>query len=209
MRPGLTKRQNEILDFLIDQRDSLGTCPTHEEIRQHFGFKSQNAVLEHLRLMEKKGAIKRNSRKARSIQILDHQESGFGAELARVPLVGWIPAGNPAFALECHEDVLTFPRRLFRGLDLFALKVKGDSMIGAGIFDGDLAILSANQDIVDGKIAAVVVDEEATLKRVFRTHQGMRLHAENEAYPDRLVSASTGRNCRIAGVLVGTIRHFK
>jgi repressor LexA len=81
-------------------------------------------------------------------------------------------------------------------------------MIGAGIFDGDLAVLSAGQKWSDGVIAAVVLDEEATLKRVFRAPHGVRLHAENLAYADRLISEKSPFTCRVAGVLVGTVRKF-
>ncbi len=162
MPSSLTERQQSVIQFLLDQRDEFGICPTHEEIRRHFRFSSLNSVQEHLRLLEQKGAIKRNPRKARSIQIMEPGKRSSGSAVARVPLVGWIPAGNPAFALECHEDVLMLPRRLFPGPDLFALRVKGDSMTGAGIFDGDLAVLSAGNDWHDGVIAAVIVDEEAT-----------------------------------------------
>jgi repressor LexA len=208
MHTVLTRRQDEIYQYLFDQREQCGVCPTQEEIRQHFGFRSQNSVQEHLRLLEQKGFIKRIPHKARSIQ-LTGPGVGMGLhDLIRVPVVGWIPAGNPAFALECQEDVLPLPRRLFQGRDLFALRIKGDSMIGAGIFDGDLAVLSAGKVWSDGVIAAVVLDEEATLKRLFRAPQGMRLHAENPAYADRLISENSPLTCRVAGVLVGTVRKF-
>ena len=208
MRAGLTQRQDEIYQFLLDQREQCGVCPTQEEIRQHFGFRSQNSVQEHLRLLEQKRFIKRSPRKARSIQLTAPGEGTDLHDLIRIPLVGWIPAGNPAFALECQEDVLPLPRRLFPGQNLFALRVKGDSMTGAGIFDGDLAVLSAGKEWSDGVIAAVVLDEEATLKRVFHAPHGIRLHAENPAYTDRLISENSRLSCRVAGVLVRTIRKF-
>ena len=208
MRAGLTQRQDQIYQFLLDQRELCGICPTIEEIRQHFGFRSQNSVQEHLRLLEQKGFIKRNPHKARSIQLTAPGQETNQQDLVNVPLVGWIPAGNPAFALECQEDVLPLPRRLFKGQDLFALRVKGDSMTGAGIFDGDLAVLSAGHEWTDGMIVAVMMDEEATLKRVYRLPQGVRLRADNPAYPDRLVSEKSHLSCRVAGVLVGTIRRF-
>jgi repressor LexA len=208
MRAALTERQDEIYQFLLDQREQPGICPTQEEIRQHFGFRSQNSVQEHLRLLEQKGFIRRSPHKARSIQLTGPGQSPDFHKVICVPLVGWIPAGNPAFALECQEDVLPLPRRLFRGRDLFALRVKGDSMIGAGILDGDIAVLSVGQEWSDGAIAAVVLDEEATLKRLFRLPHGLRLHAENPAYVDRLISENSPSTCRVAGVLVGTVRKF-
>jgi repressor LexA len=208
MRCGLTQRQDEIYNFLLDQQENCGICPTLEEIRRHFGFGSPNSVQEHLRLLERKGFIKRNRRKARSIQLTGPGERTNIHDHVNVPLIGSIPAGNPAFALECREDVLSLSRRLFQGQDLFALRVKGDSMTGAGIFDGDLAVLSAGKECTDGTIAAVVLDEEATLKRVFRTSRGLKLHAENPDYADRIISQTSHVSCRVAGVLVGTIRKF-
>lgn len=208
MRPGLTKRQDEIYRFLLRQREHCGVCATQEEIRQHFGFSSLNSVQEHLRLLEQKGYIKRRPRKARSIQLTGPAEEMKLVDQINVPLLGSIPAGNPSFALECQEDVLSLSRRMFRGRDLFALRVKGDSMMGAGIFDGDLAVLSAANQWTDGVIAAVVVDEEATLKRIFHIPRGVRLRAENAAYPDRLISEKSHLSCRVAGVLVGIIRRF-
>jgi len=208
MRPDLTQRQDEIYQFLLDQRDKCGPCPTQEEIRQHFGFASLNSVQQHLLLLEQKGFIKRIPGKARSIQLTGPGERTSTHDFVKVPLLGTIPAGNPAYALECQEDVLSLSRRMFRGRDLFALRVHGDSMVGAGIFDGDLAILSAGKECDDGVIAAVVLDEEATLKRIFRTPHGMRLHAENPNYNDRIISENSAVTCRVAGVLVGTIRRF-
>ncbi len=126
-----------------------------------------------------------------------------------VPLIGRIAAGSPIFALEEAEEVLPLPRALFRGESLFALRVKGDSMIEAGIFNGDIAVLRSGPDFSDGDIAAVVVDEEATLKRVFRTERGLRLHAENPTYLERVIPPERlNQSFRLAGVLVGTIRRF-
>jgi len=126
-----------------------------------------------------------------------------------VPLVGKIAAGSPTFALEEAEEVLALPKSLFRGRNLFALRVEGDSMVKAGIFDRDIAILRSQPDFTNGDIAAVVLNEEATLKRVFRTPRGLRLHPENDTLSDRIIPADqVNRSCRVAGVLVGTIRKF-
>jgi repressor LexA len=125
-----------------------------------------------------------------------------------VPLLGRIAAGQPSLALEEVEDTLPLPRQLFRGKRLFALRVRGDSMIGAGIFDGDVAVLDAEREVRDGEIAAVVFEGEATLKRVFKTPKGLRLHAENPSIPDRFVRGGEHNSIQIAGILVGTMRKF-
>jgi repressor LexA len=208
MLAGLTDRQNEIYQFLLNEREKRGICPTQEEICKHFGFKSLNSAQQHLRLLEKKGFIKLNPGKARSIQLIAQQVRTIENDIINVPLIGSIPAGNPALATECHVGVLALSRWLYRGPDLFALSVRGDSMTGAGIFDGDLAVLSAGTDWADGAIAAVVLEDEATLKRLYRTAQGLRLHPENPVYADRWISEESGLSCRVAGVLMGTIRQF-
>ena len=133
-------------------------------------------------------------------------------DMVEVPLVGRIAAGSPTFALEEVEETLPMPRSLLRGGaggKLFALRVRGDSMVKAGIFDGDIAVLKAGPEFTDGQIAAVVVDEEATLKRVFRTASGVRLHPENDAYTDILIPLKQPKHSfRVAGVLITTLRSF-
>lgn len=200
----LTKRQTEVLTFLEYYQRKNQLMPTIQEICRHFGFKSPASVQQHLRLIEQKGFLSRGSRQARAIRL-----NGDNTEpVVKVPLLGRIPAGPPAYALEYIEGKLPLPQNLFRGTGLFALRVEGDSMTGAGIFDGDIAVLSSQFDFADGAIAAVVVNEEATLKRVFRLPNGLRLRAENKKYPDRIVNAESEHACRVAGVLVGTLRQF-
>jgi repressor LexA len=205
---GLTKRQKEILHFLEDFQGKNQTAPTIQEIQKHFRFKSPASVQQHLRLIEQKGYLSKSPHRARSIRLTGEHREGVAGPVVKVPLLGRIPAGPPAYALESVEDILTLPKRLFRGTDLFALRVAGDSMIGAGIFDGDIAVLSSRPDFTDGDIAAVVVDEEATLKRVYRLPDGLRLCAENDRYPDRIIKADSAQDCRVAGVLTGTVRQF-
>lgn len=204
----LTTRQAEVFRFLEDFQEKNMTAPTIQEICRHFGFKSPASAQQHVRLIEKKGFLTRSPRRSRSIRLNDDNVGGAVGPTVRVPLLGRIPAGPPAYALECVEERLTLPKSLFRGSGLFALRVEGDSMTGAGIFDGDIAVLSSPSDFTDGVIAAVVVNEEATLKRVYRLPRGLRLQAENAKYPDRIVAADADHACRVAGVLVGTIRRF-
>ena len=205
----LTPRQSQVLHFLVEYQEEHGGSPTMQEIREHFGFRSVSSVQGHLDLIEKKGFLTKTPRSSRSIRVVDREARVKTSETVAVPLIGKIAAGSPAFALEEAEEVLSLPKRLFRGRDLFALRVEGDSMIAAGIFDGDIAVLRSQSDFIDGDIAVVVVDEEATLKRVFRTPKGLRLHAENDAYPDRLISRrQVNVSCRVAGILIGTIRKF-
>jgi repressor LexA len=209
MDASLTNIQSKVLAFVEQSSAQNGRPPTITEVARQFGWSSTSTAQQHLKALEKKGRMTRTPNSARSIRVIKPLREVGSGQIVAVPLVGRIAAGSPIFALEEAEEVLPLPRALFRGSSLFALRVKGDSMINAGIFDGDIAVLRSGPDFSDGDIAAVVVDEEATLKRVYRTNRGIRLHPENLAYPDRLVSLEqVKQSFRLAGVLVGTIRRF-
>jgi repressor LexA len=209
MTAPLTKTQATVLAF-VEQASALdGRPPTMREVSDHFGWSSTSTAQQHLAALEKKGHLSRTPNSPRSLRVSNPLRARRIEQMVAVPLLGRIAAGAPIFALEEAEEVLPLPRSLFRGETLFALRVKGDSMIQAGIYDGDIAVLRSAQDFSEGDIAAVVIDEEATLKRVFKFKKGIRLHAENPAYADRLItSEQTKHSFRVAGVLVGTIRRF-
>lgn len=205
----LTKTQAKVLAFVEQASAQDGRPPTMREVADHFGWSSTSTAQQHLAVLERKGHLSRTPNSPRSLRVSKPLRALRAEQTVAVPLLGRIAAGAPIFALEEAEEVLPLPRSLFRGDNLFALRVKGDSMIQAGIYDGDIAVLRSGKDFSEGDIAAVVVDEEATLKRVFKSKQGIRLHAENPAYPDRLISfEQTQQSFRLAGVLVGTIRRF-
>lgn len=209
MAAPLTNKQSKVLDFVEQSSAEVGRPPTVKEVARHFGWSSASTAQQHLDALEKKGRLTRTRKSARSLRVTKPLREVRAEQTIAVPLLGKIAAGFPIFALEEAEEVLPLPRALFRGSSLFALKVKGDSMVDAGIFDGDIAVLRSGPEFSDGEIAAVIVDEEATLKRVFKTKNGLRLHAENPAYPDRLIaSEQIKQSFRLAGVLVGTIRRF-
>lgn len=209
MTASLTLTQSKVLAFVEQSSAENGRPPTIKEVAWHFGWTSTSTAQQHLDALEKKGRLSRTPKSPRSLRVTKPLREVGREQTVAVPLVGRIAAGSPTFALEEAEEILPLPRALFRGSSLFALRVKGDSMIDVGIFDGDIAVLRSGPDFSDGAIAAVVVDEEATLKRVFRTNRGLRLHAENPAYPDRFVSSEQiKQSFRLAGVLIGTIRRF-
>jgi repressor LexA len=209
MTIALTKTQAKVLAFVEQASAQDGRPPSMREVADHFGWSSTSTAQQHLAALERKGRLSRTPNSPRSLRVSKPLRAFRTEQTVAVPLLGRIAAGTPIFALEEAEEVLPLPRTLFRGDNLFALRVKGDSMIQAGIYDGDIAVLRSGQDFSEGDIAAVVVDEEATLKRVFKFKQGIRLHAENPAYPDRLLSsAQIKQSYRLAGVLVGTIRRF-
>lgn len=209
MSASLTKTQSKVLAYVERAAVQNGRPPTMKEVAGHFGWSSTSTAQQHLGALERKGHLSRTPKSARSLRVTKPARVIRPEQTVAVPLIGRIAAGAPIFVLEEAEEVLPLPSALFRGDNLFALRVKGDSMIQAGIFDGDIAVLRSGSEFTDGDIAAVVVDEEATLKRVFKSKRGIRLHAENPAYADRLVSSEQiKQSFRLAGVLVGTIRRF-
>jgi repressor LexA len=204
--PQLTVRQEEILKFYTDRQQQTGILPTLQEVADHFDFKSRNAVREHLRLLELKGAIRRAHGRARAVEILWREGPSEPGAVVRVPLLGTIPAGNLSAAFEDAEEVLNLPTGLFRGHRPFALHVRGTSMEEAGILNGDIAVLDESLEAEQGAIAAVLIDDEATLKRVYHTPEAMVLRAESSGFPDIEIGANAAQEPRVLGVLVGILR---
>ncbi len=202
----LTHRQRQVFDFIRTCAEKSGSAPTLEEICSHFDFKSRNSARQHLRLMEKKGHLELLPGRARGIRL--PQQSAGPQPVSLVPLVGRIAAGDPIGAIEHVEATIAVPNNLWRGDNLFALRVRGDSMIGAGIFDGDIAVVNAQPVAENGTIAAVVIGDDITLKRCFRSANDIRLRAENSRYSDLVIDPRDSDDIRIVGVLVGTLRTF-
>jgi repressor LexA len=201
----LTDRQKEILAFIEERQRTAGFAPTLKETAAHFGFRSENSVRQHLRLIENKGRVKRVPHRSRALVVKRIKgQARFG--FVRVPLLGNIAAGNPLWATEKFESVLEFPAQLFRGNELFALRVKGQSMEGAGILGGDLAILDAALEVRSGGIGAVLIEDEATLKYVHRGKRRLVLKAANPVFPDIEVDLDRLNRVRVMGSLVGVVR---
>lgn len=196
----LTERQAEVLAFIEKRQEETGICPSHDEIRVHFRWRSTYAVREHLRLMAQKGVVICTPGKSRAIRVT-HPRRDTG-----IPLLGNIPAGPLAEAIAEAEETLPVLPAYFGGGPLFALRVRGESMKNAGIFDGDLAVLRQQPTVEHGEIAVVQIDQEATLKRVLHTSKGLILRAENPAVPDKTVVADERAQIAIGGVCVGLIR---
>jgi repressor LexA len=201
----LTARQRQVLEFVVDRQRQTGLVPTLQETANHFGFKSPNSVRQHLRLIEKKGFVRRIPRRSRGL-VVTRPDSRADLDSVRVPLLGRIPAGSPVLAYEEPEALLTLPADLFRGSQLFALRVCGTSMRDAGILDGDIAVLDAMPEVKDGAIAVVLIEDEATLKRVCRGSDGLLLRSENPAFGDIRVTAGAAERARVLGALVGVVR---
>jgi repressor LexA len=180
----LTGRQQEIWDFLVDYVDAHGYPPTVREIGEAVGLASPSTVHAHLANLERAGLLKRDPTKPRALELVGRERVEAPVEtLQKLPLVGQIAAGGPLLAEENVEDHLAVPETL-RGD--FILRVKGDSMIDAGILDGDLVVVQRAQDARNGEIVVALAGDdesadEATVKRFFRENGRVRLQPENEA----------------------------
>ena len=194
-----------IYQFIVRWQREKGYPPTQAEIRDHLKFGSINSVRGHLVLIEKKGYIRLNYGKARGIQVLSsapvvRQCSG------SIPLLGIIAAGVPIWAEENIEDQLPIPPEFFGGDELFALRVSGDSMTEAGIRNGDIAVIRKQDFVENGEIAAVLIEQEATLKRVYLTTDLLVLKPENPAFEDLRYAKGELNLIHILGRYQGLIR---
>lgn len=204
----LTKRQGEILKFIILNKEKFGYPPSISEIQEEFSFKSPNAVQDHLEALERKGYISRRAHKARSIEILVHNESKKDNRnnALEIPIVGEISAGRPILAQENIEGNIVIDKSIVKNSDsIFALRVKGDSMINAGILNGDYVITSQQQDAEQGDIVVALIEDEATVKRFYREGNRIRLQPENDTMEPIIIKSDEGQ-IRIIGKIKGVIR---
>lgn len=222
----LTKRQRMVLRYIIDHIQDHGFPPTIREIGDHMGIKSTNGVNDHLKALERKDYLERKDAKSRALKPLRNEDgdlieettfSSVGAsnedmeDVYQIPVVGRIAAGLPITAIENTENIL----RIGQGMlgradssDIFALTVSGDSMIEDGIFDGDYIFVKRQQDARDGEIVAAMVDGEATVKRLFRDGERVRLQPANSAMEPIYVHAHEARETMILGKVVGVYRQL-
>lgn len=196
----LTDRQKNILDFIQREQRQKGITPSTREIQGHFGFASQTSVMQYIAALERKGFLDRHARKARSL-ITPVQK----VRITDVPIYGHIPAGMSTLTeqtIEGHVSLDTRSANISKNRGTFALRVHGDSMIGAHIVDGDIVILEESKEVHNGDIVAALIDGETTLKRYLIEHGRPYLKAENPRYPN-LIPA---RELKIQGVMVSLVR---
>jgi len=194
----LTPRQAQVLDLIREYIISTGYPPTRADIAQELGFRSPNAAEEHLKALARKGAIEMIPGTSRGIRL---------PEPAGLPIVGRVAAGRPILAEEHIEDRVDVPPGLFRPRADFLLRVRGDSMVDAGILDGDLLAVHRTPEAANGQIVVARIDDEVTLKRLQRTRHRHRvlLLAENANYAPIEVDLSR-QAFAIEGLSVGIIR---
>ena len=202
MLPALTKRQKAIYDFLLSTIREKGFAPSIPEIGAKFKIASTNGVSDHLKALEKKGYIRRVGKRA--IEVLSALGAPVLTAVRDIPILGRVPAGKPFLSEENSEGLLTIPSDMGSG-KLFALQVKGDSMVDAGIMDGDRVIVKQQGTAENGAIVCALIEGEATLKRFYEKDGVVTLKAENEKY--KPITVSSGE-FRIVGRVVGLMRKF-
>ena len=212
----LTKKQHELLLFLQERISQTGVTPSFEEMKNRVGLKSKSGIHRLVSALEDRGFIKKLPFKARAIEILkspnirskplDHKSNIIEKHIVELPIVGRIAAGLPIEAIESGENTMHVPKVLTKGSDSFILEIKGDSMIDAGINDGDFAIIKKQSTANNGDIAVALTNEnEATLKRFRKRGDTIALEAANELFETRIYSAG---QISIQGILIGLIRHY-
>ena len=192
----LTERQQKLLNFIRDYIRSKGHPPTFREIGRAFGFRSTGTVRDHLRALERKGHLRALHGKARGLVPRDAFQA--------LPILRRVPAGGPLLAEENFEGALDLSRD-FSGERVFALKVQGDSMIEAGILEGDLAVVRAQEQAEPGQIVVARLNGEATVKKLVRRSTKFWLQPANPRYELIAVEGET----RIVGRVIGVIRNYE
>ncbi|MDR1024350.1 MAG: transcriptional repressor LexA [Treponema sp.] len=196
----LTQRQKEVLSFIDNFKQEHGYSPTIREIGEFFNISVKGAH-DHVTALKKKGSLRLVTRRSRTMEVVGTHERSHNIE---IPLLGTVAAGIPILAEENREGtILIHESALKKNRKYFALKVRGDSMSGAGIMDGDTAIIEKLNLVHNGEIAVVMVNEAATLKRFFKESHRIKLQAENPAYPPIY-----SQNVRILGRLAQIIRTY-
>jgi len=201
----LTRRQGEVLAFVVDHQARTGAPPTLAEICGRFGFASDNAARQHLRLIERKGLLTKVPNAARGLRLPQAIPVRFTGTV-RVPLVGRVAAGRPVTAVENIDGYVALDSNMFRGKVLFALRVNGDSMRGAGIHDGDLVIVREQSRAAPGEIVVALLGDEATVKRYGERAGGVVLHPENPAFEDIVVTGDRMEAFSLVGKVIGVMR---
>lgn len=177
----LTNTQQKMFDFIKSEIDSRGIAPSVREIGRAIGLKSTSSVQHQLDCLENKGYIIRDANLKRTIRI-----ANVGTNPTYVPLVGTVTAGMPILAEQLIEDYIPVPTKA-NGKKLFALKIKGDSMVNAGIYDGDVVIIEQTPVAENGEIVVALIDNEATVKRFYKENGHFRLQPENDNYEPIIV----------------------
>lgn len=202
MYQDLTPRQKQILNYIYDYYRANGYPPSVREICAATGLKSTATVHAYLVQLEKKGYLSRNPQKPRAIDLMNRKM--IDRDTVKVPLVGKVTAGQPILAQENIETTFILPKEMVPDTGAFMLSVKGDSMIEAGILDGDYVIVKSTDTAENGDIVVALIGDEATVKRFYKERDHIRLQPEN-----RFMQPIIVRDLKILGKVVGLFRKIK
>lgn len=199
----ITKKQQEILDYLKDQILSKGYPPSVREIGVAVNLKSTSSVHSHLETLEKNGYIRKDPTKPRAIEIVDDEFNVTRRELVSVPVLGSVAAGQPILAVENIMEYFPLPAEYMPGSETFILIVKGDSMINVGIYSGDRIIVKKTNIAFDGEIVVALIDDSATVKTFYQEGDHIRLQPENDSMEPIILD-----KVEIVGKVIGLIRMY-
>ena len=211
----ITPKQQEILDFMKSRILEKGYPPSVREICEAVSLKSTSSVHAHLETLEKNGYIRRDPAKPRAIEIMDSAfnqamkesfiqsptDNEYSRELVNIPMVGTVAAGEPLLAVENVTDYFPVPVDMLPNAETFMLRVKGDSMINMGIYEGDQLIVARKNTASNGEVIVALVDDSATVKRFYKENGHYRLQPENDDMDPIIVD-----HCEIIGKVIGLIR---
>lgn len=200
----ISTKQNEILEYLKAQIISRGYPPAVREICEAVHLKSTSSVHSHLETLEKNGYIRRDPSKPRAIEIVDDEFNTTRRELVNVPIVGTVTAGQPILAVENIDGYFPIPTEYMPNEQTFMLKVKGESMINAGIFDGDQIIVEKTPSAQNGDFVVALIDDSVTVKTFYKENGHYRLQPEND-YMDPIIVD----HVEILGKVIGLFRLFR
>ena len=200
----ITDKQREILEYIKKEILNRGYPPTVRDICEAVNLKSTSSVHSHLETLEKNGYIRRDPTKPRAIEIVDDNFNLTRREFANVPLIGQVAAGQPLLAVENIESYFPIPTEFMPNAESFMLKVEGESMINAGIFDGDNILVEKCDNVHNGDIVVALIDDSATVKTFYKEDGHIRLQPENDTMDPIIVP-----DCKIVGKVFGVFRFWK
>ena len=200
----ISKKQSEILEYIKSQIINKGYPPSVRDICEAVNLKSTSSVHSHLETLEKNGYIRRDPTKPRAIEIIDDNFNLVRREMVNVPIVGKVAAGEPILAVENVESYFPVPTEFMPNEQCFMLKVQGESMINAGIFDGETIIVEQCQTACNGDMVVALVEDSATVKTFYREADNIRLQPENDTMDPIIVP-----DCQILGRVFGVFRFFR
>ena len=201
----ISTKQQEILDYIKNTIMNKGFPPAVREICEAVHLKSTSTVHSHLEALERNGYIRRDPTKPRAIEIVDDNFNLARRELVNIPLIGTVAAGQPLLAVENIENYFPVPSEYLPNVQTFMLKVRGDSMVNAGIFDGDQVLVAQQNTAENGDMVVALLDDSATVKTFYREKDYYRLQPENDHMDPIIVR----ENLQILGKVIGVFRFFR